>query len=123
MKCLTLHAHWAEAVFALGKDVENRTWTTSFRGPIAIHAGSRVSKTLCHQLGLDPRVLTTGAIIGTVELVDIVKNSRSLWAMNSYYHWIICNPLRLALPVVRRGQLGLFNIPNILASSRRIGPT
>ena len=112
MKCLTLHAHWAEAIFALGKDIENRTWTTSYRGPLAIHAGSKISVALCRELGLDPKSLTMGAIVGTVDLVDVVKDSPSRWAMAGHYHWIIRNARRLQSPKPRKGQLGLFNIPN-----------
>lgn len=38
MKALTLHQPWATLV-ALGvKSIETRSWTTSHRGPIAIHA-------------------------------------------------------------------------------------
>lgn len=40
MKALTLHQPWASLV-ALGvKTVETRGWATSYRGPLAIHAGT-----------------------------------------------------------------------------------
>lgn len=40
MRALTLHQPWATAV-ALGvKTVETRSWATSYRGPLAIHAGT-----------------------------------------------------------------------------------
>lgn len=39
MKALTLHQPWASFV-ALGmKTIETRSWSTSYRGPLAIHAG------------------------------------------------------------------------------------
>lgn len=40
MKALTLHQPWASLV-ALGvKTIETRSWGTSYRGPLAIHAGT-----------------------------------------------------------------------------------
>lgn len=40
MKVLTLHQPWASLV-ALGvKTIETRSWSTSYRGPLAIHAGA-----------------------------------------------------------------------------------
>jgi hypothetical protein len=43
MTCLAVNAliirqPWAWAVVYAGKDVENRTWQTSYRGPLLIHA-------------------------------------------------------------------------------------
>ena len=41
MKALTLHQPWASLV-ALGvKTIETRSWATSYRGPLAIHAATR----------------------------------------------------------------------------------
>lgn len=40
MRCLTIRQPWAWAIATQGKDVENRTWKTSYRGLLAIHAGS-----------------------------------------------------------------------------------
>ena len=40
MKAITLHQPWAELIAWHLKLVETRSWPTSYRGPIAIHAGS-----------------------------------------------------------------------------------
>ena len=41
MKVLTLHQPWASLV-ALGvKTIETRSWSTKYRGPLAIHAGAK----------------------------------------------------------------------------------
>jgi hypothetical protein len=42
MKALTVQQPWAWAIFH-GKDVENRTQLFKHRGPLAIHAGARIS--------------------------------------------------------------------------------
>ena len=89
MKALTVQQPWAWAIIHGGKDVENRTQVWSYRGPLAIHAGQRISKRGLNTvpdivaaesllLGADlardamlagSKVL--GAIIGVVDLVDV----------------------------------------------------
>jgi hypothetical protein len=115
MKCLTLHAHWAEAIFALGKDVENRSWSTPYRGSLAIHAGMLLDASICKTLGLDSATVKTGVILGMVDLVDCVRDSESRWAEPAMYHWLLRNPRRCAEPIPFRGQPGLFSV------SKRIG--
>ncbi len=44
MRALTLHQPWASLI-ALGvKTIETRSWSTSYRGPLAIHAGKSVKR-------------------------------------------------------------------------------
>ena len=112
MKCLTLHAQWAEAIFALGKDVENRSWATTYRGPLAIHASQRLDVTICEALGLDPSAVRTGAILGVVTLIDCVTDSHSLWALPGQFHWLFENPRRCDIPIPFKGQRGLFAAPD-----------
>lgn len=42
---LSLREPWATAVVRLGKTVENRVWSTKFRGPLFIHAAKGCTKT------------------------------------------------------------------------------
>ena len=39
MKAITIWQPWAELIARGVKLVENRTWRTHYRGPVAIHAG------------------------------------------------------------------------------------
>lgn len=39
MRALTLHQPWATLVAIGAKRVETRSWATTYRGPVAIHAG------------------------------------------------------------------------------------
>lgn len=41
IRALTIKQPWAWAIAHGGKTVENRTWGTSYRGLVAIHAGAR----------------------------------------------------------------------------------
>lgn len=84
MKALTVQQPWAWAIVHGGKDVENRTQAWTYRGPLAIHAGARLSERGCMVVPdlLDatrPDLLATyagqhleyGAVIGVVDLVDV----------------------------------------------------
>jgi hypothetical protein len=73
MKCLTVCQPWAWAIVYGPKRIENRTWPTSYRGPLLIHAGK--SRSRLGDFGPDepePAAMSFGAIIGLAELVDCV---------------------------------------------------
>lgn len=44
MKALTLHQPWASLLAAGHKTIETRSWSTPYRGPIAIHASAKVRR-------------------------------------------------------------------------------
>ena len=49
------------------------------------------------------------AIIGYVDLVDIIKDSKSVWAEKNCYHWILRSPVLLTAPILNiKGKLRLF---------------
>jgi len=41
VKALSIQQPWAHAILHFGKDVENRSWDTKFRGEFLIHAGKK----------------------------------------------------------------------------------
>lgn len=56
----------------------------------------------------------TFAIIGHVDLIDIVKDSDSLWAEKGCYNWILRNPVLYKTPVINvKGKLRLFDVSHI----------
>ena len=65
------------------KDIENRTWKTKYRGRFLVHASKQVDKVawakFVHSGHLNPDDLSLGAIIGSVDLVDVVESSESKW--------------------------------------------
>jgi ASCH domain len=114
MKTLSIKQPWAWAIVAGEKNIENRTWRTSYRGPILIHAGARADDDARAEIearhGLViPDELPTGGIVGTAVLEDIVEGHDSPWAIDGHYHWILrdAQPLPFA-PV--RGKLSLFEV-------------
>jgi hypothetical protein len=90
------------------KDVENRRQRTHHRGPLAIHASRTIDYEACREHGLDPDKLPTGKVLGTVEVFDCVKNSKSKWAQRGKYHWLLRKPKRLRKYVSARGNSAIF---------------
>lgn len=113
--CLTLRQPWAWAILVAGKDVENRTWTTNYRGRFFIHAAQTYDKQgesyIQNHLGIAvPSSLPRGRIVGSVELIDIVQNSESQWAMPEQFHWVLANPFPLTDQKPIKGRLGLWTV-------------
>lgn len=104
MKALSIRQPWAHRILHAGKDVENRTWPTRFRGFILIHA----SKGVDTEDREDVRRfnLPLGGIVGVMEIVDCVTAMDSNWFFGPY-GFVIRNAR--ALPFIPcRGELGLF---------------
>lgn len=131
MKCLSFQQPWASLIAAGIKDVENRSWNTDFRGKFLIHASSkRVPKNFEYQLPIewgseilnhwafgnipDIRELPTSAIIGYVELEDVVENDKSVWAAPGQLHWKLKNAYLFDKPITGvNGKLHFFDYPGI----------
>lgn len=123
MKALTIKQPWADLIIAGIKDIENRTWKTSYRGRVLIHT----SKSPCSRGDLDayplsalseninldkyaPGRFTNGAIIGSVDIVDCVMNHPSEWAEKGVYNWVLANPVKFENPILNvKGMLGLWD--------------
>lgn len=87
MKALTLWQPWASLVAIGAKRVETRSWATSYRGPLAIHA-AKVTPHKARALTTQPFIYTRmvgapfqggsrlgypeGVVLAIVELVDCV---------------------------------------------------
>jgi hypothetical protein len=138
VKALTVQQPWAWAIAKGYKLIENRTWSTPHRGPLAIHAGKtwdqdsipevlhrlrehgiRTPQTFKDELPL----AGVGAVIASADLVSICLESyrwprRGLstvcqcgdWAAGGQYHWQLANVRALAEPVPAKGRLGLWDI-------------
>ena len=110
MRCITVHQPYASAIFELGKDVENRSWKTDYRGPLAIHASKRFdeSAVLPAKQDLYRTDWPLGSVIGIVQLVDCVRDSHSKWAMRGQWHWVLSSPVMFSRPVALIGRQRLY---------------
>lgn len=120
MKALSIRQPWAWAIIYGNKNIENRSWTTHWRGEILIHAAKNCTKkeyrqaaSFCKSMGLqvpELELLPRGQIIGVVTISDCVySKTASGWGMPEQYHWHLKNPQAIA-PVSCLGQPGLFDV-------------
>ena len=128
MKTLSICQPWASLIVHGIKDVENRTWKTNYRGSVLIHAGkSRCRTSIFETLNreqyirfrdkigfsgldfLEPK----GAIIGSIQIVDCVRNHPSVWAEKDCWNWVLANPMLFEEPIPCRGRLSFWEYPEI----------
>ena len=114
MKTIAIQQPWAWLIINAGKDIENRTWTTNYRGSLLIHASKKpvpnIAQLISELSDLDMPLIHEykyGGIIGIVDLVDVVTRSYSGW-FDGPYGFVLDNarPLPFA---ANRGRLGLFD--------------
>jgi activating signal cointegrator 1 len=134
MKIISLWQPWASLV-ALGAKVhETRSWPTTYRGPLLIHAARRWDRKLqaewvrCDTLLYNARELRLpfaerprGCVVALVELADCGPIG-SISPASSFdrifgdwddgrYAWRLTNPRRLLKPIPWLGQQGLRDAP------------
>jgi|PlaIllAssembly_1097288.scaffolds.fasta_scaffold363432_2 hypothetical protein len=113
MKAISLKQPYAWAVIFGGKDIENRTWNTKYRGELAIHASSSALKDYWWPRGTPKPLsgdLRSSVIIGVVDLVDVVEKSRSKW-FGGPYGFVLKNPKPLREPISYKGALNIWPLP------------
>ncbi len=131
MKVLSIRQPWAWLIIHGGKDIENRTWHTKYRGRFLVHASKGMTgKEYCDGLEFAMRAgwisespefpfptsqqmlqEWCGGIIGSVELVDCVTASESPWYMGEV-GFVLRDPKPI-LFTPYKGRLGLFNAPEL----------
>jgi len=138
MKALTLTQPWATAVAIGAKRIETRSWSTSYRGPLAIHAAKgfpgwakrfscewlikremkRGSPALAFTAGLAAQMLPTGVVLATCHLADCIPTTRvgeiseEERELGDYapgrFAWVLRDIVRLPEPIAAKGALGLW---------------
>jgi hypothetical protein len=151
MKALTICQPYAHLICLPDDDdrakrVENRTWSTSYRGDLLIHAG-KSRQWLGHidgmyglNYGIPLTDMVFGAIIGVSKVVDCFnvhdaddRDSafrRRLW-LTSHMHVegpcciVLTECRRFLKPIPYRGAQGLFDVPDeiVRAAIKAAGPT
>ena len=125
MKALTICQPYAHLILTGEKPVENRTWTTRFRGPLLIHAGKSRSWMDEDDERRYPDIVF-GAIVGRVDMVDALSASsvhrlhadlRDNEHVNGPWCFLLRNPVRFERPIPYRGAQGFFDVPDSLLSS------
>ena len=122
MKALSIRQPWAELILQGRKTIELRTWSTTYRGRFLIHAAQKVNTEACEAYGLDPAKLVRGALLGSVELIDVIEFDAQSYDAHRGEHlrlgdwpgdllgWRLANPERLDEPIPMSGQRNLFEV-------------
>ena len=129
MKALTISQPFASLIASGEKWVENRSWSTRYRGPLAIHAGKGIQYLSRDDLADYP----TGAIVAVCRLTNcvllnhararpdpdgLIVGTHVTWGelvahpyTEGPWCWVIEDVVRLARPIPCRGQVGLWTPP------------
>ena len=128
MKAITLIQPWASLIMLQEKIIETRSWSTSFRGRIAIHAGKKIDKKVFEipyyrevlsNYGITASNIITSAIICTCDIVDVRKSedvrdhiSAKELAFGNYennrFCWMLENINKIDPVLNVKGMLGLW---------------
>lgn len=121
MKAFTVCQPYAYAIVAGLKHYETRSWRTTIRGRVAVHAGKSSFLPMANTRAVDDKiVLPLGAVIGTVEIVDCVpveeimhKLTERERVLGDYspgrFAWVLQNPVMFDEPIPARGKQGWWN--------------
>jgi ASCH domain len=105
VKALSIRQPWAWLIVNGHKDIENRTWSTHFRGRVLVHAGATMTRgdyeacvLFIAQMNTTwrlpaPDVLRQqcSGIVGEVDIVGCVQESFSPWFTGDF-GFVLCHP-------------------------------
>jgi len=113
-RVISIKQPWAYAICAGKKNIENRTWSTKYRGPLLIHAGLKSKFTpenldFCKKHGVtlpEQATVPVGGVVGIADLVDVVTHSKSPWFAGDF-GFVLRNARHLPL-TPSKGSLGIY---------------
>jgi hypothetical protein len=135
MKAISIIQPWASLIGLGEKRIETRSWSTHYRGPIAIHASKAIPREVLELVHSTPHLrralihcgvhaladLPRGGIVATATLVDCVRidnhfdftgypeYERSLgFYAEGRFGWIMENIAALPDLVPAKGNLGIW---------------
>lgn len=127
MLALSIRQPWAWLILHAGKDIENRDWPTKVRGRVLIHAAKGMTHDewddawdFARGPGASPAAVDSGVtfdaierggIVGSVEIVDCVRQHRSRWFVGRH-GFVLRDPMPMIFTPYK-GQLGFFDVPEI----------
>ena len=124
---LSIRQPWAWLIVNGHKDIENRDWSTPFRGRFLVHASKTISRSyyeLEFKLGLwtDHRIdikslglpafedLQLGGFVGWSTVEDCVRDHPSPWKQPDSHGFVLRDSTPIPF-VPWKGRLGWFNVP------------
>ena len=129
MKAITICQPFAELIARNEKPIENRTWFTTYRGELLIHAGKSKEWLEPEDIADYPTMLF-GAVIAVANVVACCHiNQPKQWGAREYltrhehangpWCWILEDVRRLPSPITISGAQGLWVPPLIVVRAVR----
>lgn len=134
MKAITICQPYADLIClpdddTRAKRVENRTWATSHRGPLLIHAGKSRQWLRGDNYGIPFGSMVFGFIVGICELRDCVTiqeaSVSTRWPWLKFHEhaegpicWVLQECRRFTEPIPYRGAQGFFDVPRDIVASK-----
>lgn len=119
MRLLTVKAPWGHLIASGRKTIEARSWSTTYRGPVAILQGVGVNPIALRAHGLSLDRVTRGAVVAVRDLVDVRPILPSDSAAAGFavaeddegFAWVLAGGY-VVQPVPMKGTLGLTRAPH-----------
>lgn len=134
MKAISIRQPWAWLIVHAGKDIENRTWPTRYRGPVLIHAAKGMTRgewedawTFAQGSSASPKALSAGVtrdtiarggFVGIADLIDCrgpAQANLSRWHIAGCFGFVLANVRPIPFTPYK-GALGLFDVPEGIAT-------
>jgi hypothetical protein len=138
LPALSVRQPWASYLATGLKTVELRSWSTSYRGWLWIHAGKKLDVVAMKLLDLCGEEFGRGGLVGLAKLEEcILLNSETQWSRlqgehlspgwfsSSCFGWRFSDAIALTEIIECPGELGLFHLSQSIAErvSREIHKT
>ena len=141
MKALSIRQPWAWLILHAGKDIENRSWNSHFRGPFLIHAAAGMTRKeydnavqfwrvlgswreagckLVPDVSIPPfEELPRGGIVGVSFVVDCRDHWFDPWFTGEYGFFLDQKKTRPLDFLPMKGMLGFFETGKDLRSWKK----
>lgn len=122
---LSIRQPWAWLIVNGHKDIENRDWSTNFRGRLLVHAGRTLTRKYyeecCAQLGtagllpshfpsFEDLQHQVGGFVGWTQITGCQQEHSSPWKQEGSYGFMLTNSRPIPF-TPWKGRLGFFNVP------------
>lgn len=119
---LSVRPPWGQLIIGRWKPCENRTWATTYRGPVIIHASKtweQVGYDFALSVGVPKWALPSRAdcsgYLGVADLTEVHPASEcaggcGVWGDpgEGVFHWVMQAPRAFDVPIPGGGRLGLY---------------
>ncbi|MFF3488719.1 hypothetical protein ACFYXC_36430 [Streptomyces sp. NPDC002701] len=134
IRCLTIRPPWSDLIAIednqVAKRIENRVWSSRWRGTLLIHAGADVdipalALPAVRETLDDDYELVRGSVVAVADLVGVHADDGACtpWSQPGCFHWELARVQRLTSPVPARGAQRLWTpTPHLLRRITEANP-